>query len=83
VYDFYNVIPYELKKNKHLLIGSGNGIKKNDLLCRVLHEVFDFHVEKSAHDEDAAFGASIAALVGGRYIPDFGTILQSTSRLPG
>lgn len=83
VYDFYNVIPHELKKNKHLLIGSGNGIKKNDLLCRVLREVFNFQVVKSAHDEDAAFGASIAALVGGRYTPDFGTILKSTSQLPG
>lgn len=76
LYDFYKEIPDELKKGKHLLIGSGNGIKKNELLCRVLEETFDFEVIKSAHDEDAAFGASIAAAVGGRYIADFGAVLK-------
>lgn len=76
VFHFYSAIPNELRKNKHILIGSGNAIKKNELLCRVLEEIFHFPVIKSAHDEDAAFGACIAAMVGGKYIPGFGAVLS-------
>ena len=71
IYDFYGEIPYGLKNDKHILIGSGNAIKKNDLLCRVLEDTFAFRVIKSEHDEDAAFGACIAAMAGGNYIPGF------------
>ncbi|PVD49867.1 hypothetical protein DC498_22755 [Terrimonas sp.] len=74
IYDFYSKMPYELKKDKHIVIGSGNAIKKNNLLCRVLEETFNFRVVKSGHDEDAAFGACIAAVVGGNYVPGFDTI---------
>lgn len=58
---FYQAIPYELKKDKHTLIGSGNAIKKNPLLCKMLEETFQLPVIISEHDEDAAFGASINA----------------------
>ena len=78
IYDFYNLIPHELKANKNILIGSGNALKKNDLLCRVLEETFILQVVKSEHNEDAAFGASIAAAVGGKYVPDFCTILDNS-----
>ncbi|MCO5238739.1 MAG: FGGY family carbohydrate kinase [Chitinophagaceae bacterium] len=77
IYDFYSVIPYELKKDKDILVGSGNAIKKNDLLCRLLEETFNFEVVKSAHDEDAAFGACIAAAAGGKYASDFDTALKN------
>lgn len=71
VYDFYNTVPHELKVGKDILVGSGNAIKKNNLLRRLLEETFNFRVIKSAHHEDAAFGACIAAAVGGKYIADF------------
>ena len=74
IYDFYSKMPYELKKDKHIVTGSGNAIKKNNLLCRVLEDIFNFRVIKSEHDEDAAFGACIAAVAGGNYIPGFNTI---------
>ena len=74
IYDFYSKIPYELKKDKHIVIGSGNAVKKNNLLCRVLEDTFNFRVVKSEHDEDAALGACIAAVAGGNYIPGFATI---------
>lgn len=80
VYDFYEAIPYELKKDKNILIGSGNAIKKNDLLCKVLKETFNCRIVKSQYDEDAAFGACIAAVVGGKYVPDFGAILKSSEK---
>ena len=62
IYDFYSKMPYELKKDKHIVIGSGNAIKKNNLLCRVLEETFNSRVVTSEHDEDAAFGACITAV---------------------
>ena len=74
IFDFYSEIPYGLKKDKHIVIGSGNAIKKNNLLCRVLEDTFNFQVVKSGHDEDAAFGACIAAVAGGNYIPGFAAI---------
>ncbi len=76
LYDFYNAIPENLRKNKDLLVGSGNAIEKNNLLAGVLEETFNFRVVKSETDEDAAFGASIAALVGGKHISDFGKVLK-------
>ena len=77
VYNFYKAIPYELKKDKDILIGSGNAIKKNALLCKVLEETFNCGVVKSQCDEDAAFGACIAAVVAGKYAPDFSAIPKS------
>lgn len=74
IYDFYSKMPCELKNDKHIIIGSGNAIKKNNLLCRVLEDTFNFRVVKSEHDEDAAFGACITAVAGGNYIPGFDTI---------
>lgn len=71
LYHFYNALPYDMKKGKNILIGSGNALKKNDLLCRMLEHTFNFPVVKSKYDEDAALGASIAALAGGKYIPGF------------
>ncbi|MFT3703122.1 MAG: FGGY family carbohydrate kinase [Agriterribacter sp.] len=66
VFHFYNAIPHELKKNNHTLIGSGNAIKKNPLLCKVLEETFQLPVAVSVHDEDAAFGACMAAMRAGK-----------------
>lgn len=77
VFNFYNAIPDELKKDKHILIGSGNALKKNKLLCKTLEHTFNLPVVKSAHNEDAALGASIAAAVGGKYIQDFDAIMKN------
>jgi len=62
VYHFYNLLPDEIKKDRCVLIGAGNAIKKNPLLCRALEDVFKIPVVKSAHNEDAAFGACYAAM---------------------
>jgi sedoheptulokinase len=80
VYDFYEAIPYELKKDKNILIGSGNAVKRNDLLCKVLEETFNCRIVKSQYAEDAAFGACIAAMVGGKYVSDFGAILKISTK---
>lgn len=61
LYDFYTALPAALKKGKSMLIGSGNAIKKNALLCSTLEEIFQYPVITTEQDEDAAYGAAIVA----------------------
>lgn len=71
IYRFYAAIPSELKKGKDTLVVSGNAVKKNKLLTKLLKETFNFEIIKSDYEEDAAFGACIAAMVGGQYLSTF------------
>lgn len=60
--DFYNILPNYLKQNKNILVGSGNAIKKNDLLCTVLENLFNFKLKLSLTGEEAALGVCYAIL---------------------
>lgn len=71
LYNFYQLIPESLKNDKTLLIGSGNGIKKNPLLCEAFEERFQHSMHLSAIQEEAAFGACMCAIVGGKYSEHF------------
>lgn len=71
LYNFYQLIPESLKNDKTLLIGSGNGIKKNPLLCKAFEERFQHSMHLSAIQEEAAFGACMCAIVGGKYTEHF------------
>lgn len=71
LHHFYQQMPESLKKDKTLLIGSGNGIKKNPLLCKAFEECFQHSMHLSAIQEEAAFGACMCAIVGGKYTEHF------------
>ncbi len=43
------------------MIGSGNGLRKNPALCRVLEDVFGCPMRLSMHEEEAACGAALYA----------------------
>ena len=71
LYDFYQLLPNSIRERKTILVGSGNGIKRNPLLCQILEERFKCHLQVSACREEAALGASICGMVGNGYINNF------------
>lgn len=62
LYHFYQLIPDEIKKDKQIWVGSGNGIKKNRLLVQVLEAQFDCKFMLSEYEEEAAMGACLCAM---------------------
>lgn len=71
LYDFYQLLPNSVRERKTILVGSGNGIKRNPLLCQILGERFKCHLQVSACREEAALGACICGMVGNGYINNF------------
>ncbi len=47
----------------NLLVGSGNGIRKNASLIRTMESTFSLPLRVPAHEEEAAFGAALCGLV--------------------
>lgn len=62
--DFYNILPDHLKQNKSILVGSGNAIKKNELLCTVLENLFNLKLKLSLTGEEAALGVCYSIMRG-------------------
>ena len=50
------------------LAASGNAVRKNPVLCRILSEVFGMPVQIPAAEEEAAFGAAMTAAVGAEIV---------------
>ena len=65
LYNFYTCLPDDIKNQKDIIIGSGNALKKNPLLCRAFKEQFNAGLFFSPYPEEAAFGACLSALIGG------------------
>jgi len=60
LYDFYCMIPEELRNRKKILVGSGNAIRMNELLRMVMENQFNQQLTISIHNEEAAYGATVA-----------------------
>ena len=58
--DFYDLLPDSVKKGRAAITGSGNALRKNPLLKKILSETFDLPVVLTSHEEEAALGAAIA-----------------------
>ncbi len=71
LFDFYELLPSSIKKGKDLLIGSGNGIRKNPLLCQIIEDRFGHSLQVSKCKEEAALGACICGMVGAEYLKHF------------
>lgn len=61
---FYQDFPEEIRQGKSVLVGSGNALKMNPLLCRVVEEAFQTRLSFPPVDEEAAFGACLNAISG-------------------
>lgn len=71
LHNFFQLLPESIKNNKTVLVGSGNGIKKNPLLQKAFEECFGYPLHLSAIQEEAAFGACLCSMVGGHYRHQF------------
>ncbi len=49
-------------EEKTILIGSGNGLRKNPALQKVLEQTFGLELHTPRHNEEAAFGAALCGL---------------------
>ncbi len=78
---FFEKIP-ENKKNKiQKIIGSGNAIRMNTLLCRILEDTFGRKMAIPQNSEQAAFGACLSAMAGGKYVASYRELGQFISYL--
>ena len=61
LYDMYREYLGTGEKVPEILIGSGNGLRKNPHLCRIFEAVFGCPMTLSQHEEEAACGAALYA----------------------
>ncbi|MBI4978036.1 MAG: hypothetical protein HZC28_11165 [Spirochaetes bacterium] len=71
--DMYRAIPARVRTRVQSLTGSGNGLRKNQLLKHIVEKRFGYAMRFPAHVEEAAVGAAMAAAVGTGH-GDFATI---------
>ena len=57
---FYDCLPEDMRTSRKTVTGSGNGLRKNPLLQKLLSETFALPLELTSHQEEAALGAAIA-----------------------
>ncbi len=62
LYDMYSEISDTLTRKPTQLIGSGNGLRKSPVWCKICEDVFGMKIQLPAHTEEAAYGAAIFAL---------------------
>lgn len=82
LHNFYELIPESVKKNKEVVVCSGNAVRKNVLLRKSIEEKFKLPVFIPQHQEEAAFGACICAIAGGGFVKnlsDTGELIRYTS----
>lgn len=70
LYDMYVTIKPDLSSEKSIMVGSGNGIRNNKALIRIFEDRFCMKMSIPAHKEEAAFGASLYALVAAEIYSD-------------
>jgi sedoheptulokinase len=63
------------------LVGSGNGIRRNKLLTRSISERFSLTLKLSPIEEEAAFGAALAAGIGISEFSSFDDIAAEVARM--
>ncbi len=59
LHGFYEHLPAAISGSRKVIVGSGNGLRKNALLQQLLSETFGLPVLMTDHEEEAAMGAAI------------------------
>ncbi len=62
LHDMYTLGVAQSDKKPSLLIASGNGIRKNKALQRIVSQMFSMQLKIPAHKEEAAYGSAIFSL---------------------
>lgn len=63
LYQMYQVICRGTGEREKRLIGSGNGLRKNPVLCKIIEEMFDMKVTLADCEEEAATGAALSSML--------------------
>lgn len=63
LYELYAAMCPELSTARNRMVGSGNGVRNNKALRERFEQTFGLKMVIPAHREEAAFGASLSALV--------------------
>ena len=64
LYSFYREMEPGLAKKPVMLVGAGNGLRKTALLQKLFAARFGLPLQIPVHQEEAAYGAALTALVG-------------------
>lgn len=62
LYTMYQIIHAGTAIKIERMIGSGNGMRKNPVLCEIMEEMFDAELTLAEYEEEAATGAAISSL---------------------
>lgn len=73
LYEFYSEMEPLLPHKTERLAGSGNAVRNSSVLRHYLTELFGMELCIPRHQEEAAFGAAIAASVGAGFYPNLGS----------
>ncbi len=68
--DFYDTIPAAGRAGKTVLVGSGNGLRRNAELRRAFERRLGMRMAVPLHAEEASFGAALLAGVASGALPD-------------
>ncbi|OGJ87636.1 MAG: hypothetical protein A2268_04315 [Candidatus Raymondbacteria bacterium RifOxyA12_full_50_37] len=79
LHEYYRMMPGAVVKKMTMLVGSGNGVRKNPLLGKILEKTFGMRMRVPLYCEEAALGAALCAGVGAGRFKDFfdaGSVLR-------
>lgn len=68
LYDLYCVLKEQAGISRSKLVSSGNGIRRNIFLQKILSNLFDMPLTVECREEEAAFGAAISASAMARWL---------------
>jgi len=77
LYNFYLMMPGSVRSSITSLVGAGNGLRRNKLLCRIISSRFGHRMQIPVHREEASVGAALTAAVGAGHFSSF----QSAGRI--
>jgi len=77
---FVDDFPHELGSRLRIACGSGNGLRKNSALQKLLQQKLKLPLILPEVEEEAAYGAAIYAAVGAGFFPDLETAIRIMSR---
>ena len=63
----------QIPESPEMLVGAGNGLRKNRTLCRLIAEKFGLLMRIPVHAEEAAYGAALFAMAAAGIAPDLET----------
>jgi len=74
LHDFYAMMPELIRNRMRSFVGSGNGIRRNNLLRSIISGRFGHKISVPMYCEEASVGAALTAAVGSGFFKDFHSV---------